>query len=668
MRKHSSHQHVHSSVSGSVLGLLLGLSLLSGCQLFSSPSRVIVLGLDGLDPRVIDLLLSEGQLPNFAQLRQNGAYGKLRSIEPLLSPLLWTTIATGKRPSEHGIHHFVAFQQDKPDAGIPVTSDMRQVKALWNIASEAERSISTVGWWATWPAEAVNGQIVSDHTCYHFLFRQGEGFVPQDTALTHPSSLLRDITPLIRRPMDVGYEEMQRFCNISQKEFAEPYDVEKDVSHLKWVLATSESYRKIGLTLWTEQQPDLLLVYIEGTDSTEHLFGHLFRAEGLAGELAEQHKKFGHTVEEIYRYADEILGDYMAAMDDDTTLVVLSDHGFDLGQLHDDPSKTRDMRRVSERFHNVEGIVYLYGKGVAQHGQIQQASILDITPTILALLGLPIANDMPGRVLMEAFTRPPSLERIASYEGAGATQVASIRASTDTGQVNAAIRKRLQGLGYLGDTSGASSPQGDRNLAGMYFEEGRYTEAVALYEQLVADDPDAADLRTSLAGALGALERYADARQQLDIALELDPLNPGAYHNRAVLAEREGDPAAATADYQTALRYFPQYEPARQALLRLTGSAAVNPPQTPQEEAALSVAETASEQARRGNYDEALALLDQAEHIAPGLILVYQYRANIAYLKGDLSLARAALEQGLALEPDNALLKHNLAQLSAPQP
>ena len=99
------------------------------------------------------------------------------------------------------------------------------------------------------------------------------------------------------------------------------------------------------------------------SDSTSHLFGHLFRAGELGGELATQQQHYGHAVEEMYVFADELVGQFMNAIDDDTTLVVLSDHGFDLGQLHDDPSKTRDLRRVSERFHNIEGIVYLYGAG-----------------------------------------------------------------------------------------------------------------------------------------------------------------------------------------------------------------------------------------------------------------------------------------------------------------
>ena len=134
--------------------------------------RIMVLGIDGVDPQVVDLLMAEDKLPNFAKLRQEGAYGRLISSKPLLSPIIWTTIATGKSPLEHGIGHFVAVNE-KTGEELPVTSQMRRVKAIWNVFSDAARDVAVVGWWATWPAETVRGTMVSDHTCYHFLFADG---------------------------------------------------------------------------------------------------------------------------------------------------------------------------------------------------------------------------------------------------------------------------------------------------------------------------------------------------------------------------------------------------------------------------------------------------------------------------------------------------------------
>jgi len=653
-------------VGGAAFGVLLLLAL-SACGGGQAGGRVMVLGLDGMDPRVVDLLMSEGKLPHFAKLRQEGAYGRLLSNKPLLSPVIWTTLATGKTPDRHGIGHFTAIDQSTGEK-LPVTSGMRRVKALWNILSDQGRKVAVVGWWATWPAETVNGAIVSDHTCYHFLFPEGAAGTRGPEGLTHPPSLAEQLAPIVRRPSDVTLQEASRYIKVSSEEFAQPFAFDHDVGHFRWALATADSYRRIGLKLWQEESPDLLMLYTEGTDSVSHLFGHLFRVEGLSGELAGQQAKFGQAVEQMYLYADRLVGEFLDAMDDQTTLAVMSDHGFELGAPQDDPSKTRDMRRVSERFHREEGILYLYGHGVRRHVRLDRPKLLDVAPTLLALAGLPPARDMPGRVLTEALDFTPPGPRIATYEtGAAGTRAAS------GSNVDPQILERLRALGYLGEDSegdgqagagvGARSPTGERNIAAVLFEQGRYAQSAEIYARLVEESPDDASLRTSLAGALGALGRYDEALEQLGLATELEPLNVEAYHNRAVILERRGDHEGAVAEYRKAVRYNPQYEPSRRALLRLTGSANVNDPSTDGERKAFALAQAASEAARRGAYPEAMRKLEEAESLVPDLVMVHQYRSNIAYLMGDLRTAIDSLETALELEPDNALFKHNLENL-----
>ncbi len=491
-----------------LLALLLPI-LLAACGAPEDGGRVLVLGLDGMDPRTIDLLMSEGKMPNFARMRQQGAYGRLTSQKPLLSPIIWTTIATGKGPEAHGIGHFVATAADGEE--MPATSEMRRVKALWNIASDAGKKVAIVGWWATWPPEEVNGAVVSDHTAYHFLFEDGLAAGSPEAGdageqKTHPPELIERIAPLLRRPADLAAADLAPFVDVGPEELERPFDFDDDLAHFRWALATAHSYRDVGLELWRQDRPDLALVYVEGTDSTSHLFGHLFRAEGLGGELARQQEKFGRTVEEMYLFADRLLGEFMAQVDERTTLVVLSDHGFELGALHDDPSRTRDMRRVSERFHRLEGILYLYGHRVKGNARIDSASILDVAPTVLALLGMPPARDMPGRVLSEALDGELGAERIASYEGAGGSEAGG---ATATATVSQAQLEHLKSLGYLGGSEeapatttpapqdGASSPQGERNLAAIHFQAGRYRQAAEAYSRLVAADPEDASLRAS---------------------------------------------------------------------------------------------------------------------------------------------------------------------------
>jgi arylsulfatase A-like enzyme len=166
----------------------------------------------------------------------------------------------------------------------------------------------------------------------------------------------------------------------------------------------------------------------------------------------------------MYAYADRLVGRFLEAMDRETTLVVLSDHGFQLGKLQDDPSKTRDMRRVSETFHRTEGILYLYGTRVKPHTRLNRPTILDVAPTVLALNGLGRGADMPGRVLAEALdlTVPAP---VPTYETATTPPPQSAAADP---QADPEIVKKLQSLGYIG----AKSPTGDRNLAGSRSKPG----------------------------------------------------------------------------------------------------------------------------------------------------------------------------------------------------
>jgi tetratricopeptide (TPR) repeat protein len=339
---------------------------------------------------------------------------------------------------------------------------------------------------------------------------------------------------------------------------------------------------------------------------------------------------------------------------------VLSDHGFELGALPEDPSKTRDMRRVSERYHRIEGILYLFGRGIRPHTRIDGAKIIDVAPTVLALAGLGRAGDMPGRVLSEALDVGPAPTAVASYETG--EQVAAAPAADAA--ADPAIMERLKSLGYVG---GETSPQGARNLAAMHFEAGRYQEAAAGFEKLLKDKPDDAGLHASLAGALGALGRYDESLKHLNEAIRLEPLNAEAYHNRAVIYERQGNPQAAIVEYRTALRYDPQYGPSREALTRL-GATAGGEPQSDAEKLAAAMAERASRTARRGDYAEAMKILAEAARIAPRFALVQQYRANVAYLMGDKATAVASLKRALELEPDNALYRENLRRLENESP
>lgn len=633
--------------------VLCGL-LAAGCGA-GDHDRVIVLGLDAVDPDVVDLLIAEGKLPNFERLKREGAYSRLHSPPPLLSPIIWTTIATGKKPSDHGIGHFIT---DDPETGrpLPVTSDMRRVKALWNIFSERDRKVAVVGWWATWPAETVRGVLVSDHAAYHFLMGQMLNRDSSTAGVTYPEDTLSEIGSLLRQPADVGYDDLAPFIDIDPAELDRPFEFENELSHFRWALAAAETYRDIGLHLWRTERPDLLMVYIEAVDTTSHLFGHLFRQQGLVGELVAQQRRYGRAVEQMYVFADSVVGAYLAQMDERTTLVVVSDHGFKLGELPNDPSRTRDMRRVSEAYHRPEGILFLYGADVRSGVRVDHPETVDIAPTVLSLGGLPVADDLVGRVLDEVVERAAPA-RIATYESPGAKPPRAVRGRDD--DVDSALLGRLESLGYIG----AGSTSNDRNLANILLREGRFEEAANSFRALAEANPDEATFHAALASALTGLGRYDEALPEFNRALEIDPLEIRAYHNRGWLRELMGDIDGAIEDYRRALRYGGEFGPSERALERLGVGLTGKVPANPAERQAAALLREAAGLMKRGDYDGADERIEKARVLAPDAAVVYQYEANVAYLKGDRKRAARALERAIEIDPDSALFRENLRKL-----
>jgi hypothetical protein len=157
------------TVAALFVATLLVAAFLAGCAGEPEPpaalppptgDRVLLIGVDAGTWDLLNPLIAAGVLPTFAHLVETGYSAKLISMEPSRSPALWTTIATGKVPAQHGIEGFVVETDDGEE--VPVTTNLRRTETLWTIASRAERAVNVVGWYVTWPAEAIRGVMVSD--------------------------------------------------------------------------------------------------------------------------------------------------------------------------------------------------------------------------------------------------------------------------------------------------------------------------------------------------------------------------------------------------------------------------------------------------------------------------------------------------------------------------
>ena len=289
--------------------------------------KVAIIALDGLDGRLVDEALAQGRLPNLRALLARGVRGDLRSIRPPRSPVVWTSIVTGVLPRTHGILDFVVRRDGDR---IPVTSNLRKVPALWNLAGPAGYTVGFVNWYVTWPAEQVAGAIVSDRADFSAL---GERVYPQELTASIDSARATVDADSARR--------IERFLaplpDFAAWRSARWGQVRRSLAILDDVVRHDLVTFACASVVLDHGQPDLSAFYFRGTDNTQHLFWkhRLAAARGerwsalLYGDIdSTEVRALAPVIDRYYDFADELLGRILAKLDPGTAIFVVSDHGF----------------------------------------------------------------------------------------------------------------------------------------------------------------------------------------------------------------------------------------------------------------------------------------------------------------------------------------------------
>jgi tetratricopeptide (TPR) repeat protein len=417
--------------------------------------RLILVGLDGLDWGLLDRLIAAGRCPTLARLKREGAWADLVSHQPVLSPLIWTSMGTGRRPEEHGILDFVVSD---PATGkdVPITSQFRKVHAFWNILSFLGRRVDVVNWWATYPAEPVNGVLVSERMFYQLF-----GIRPSldDPATVFPPKRLGEIRLLVTGADEIGYDEIRRYCDISRADFEariaaartaeNPFD--DPVNHLRQMIAVTRSVFTIARQLAERQPADVLAVYIEGTDTVGHRFAH-FMPPRLPWVAVADVRRFGGAMARFYELCDRDLGELLRVVPADTTVIVTADHGFftDAARPSAPPD---DFGSGAAQWHRMTGVFLAAGPDV-RRGRLAHADISDLCRTVLWLQGAPISRQLQGRELTELVepawvaANPPRF--VDSYEDLPHTWILpAAQASTAGRLIDETRLKELESLGYI---------------------------------------------------------------------------------------------------------------------------------------------------------------------------------------------------------------------------
>lgn len=513
----------------------------------SSQCKLLLLGIDGATWRVLDPLLQAGKLPNLERLIARGTSGVLRSFEYSASPVVWTTIATGKMPAKHNIKDFRVSRRDL------------KAKQIWEILAEQGHKVGIFQYLVTWPPQAVDGFIVPgwlapDPAAHppdlQFIneFVNKDRFVRRDE-VNSPRDYIQFGAHAVRHGL-----RMLTLISIMSYLFGrvtgryKPLDARYRIRRI-WMALSADLF----CHLLRRHQPRFAAIVFYQTDSIAHHFWK-FREPDLFRNVAPADAaRYGDVIDRIYCEADATIGRILRLVDDDCTVFVLSDHGmgpaihqsgllyrprveglleslgvewhggrhavigldfhilldenqpgtwasgydhfkefvegirvcetgeqvFETRLLSEGPAAVRvktarpellgaavqlpnsevrpyeSLVNVDEDLsgaHQPEGVIIMAGPGIKQGHKLREARLADITPTMLALLGVPVGRDMDGNVLVEAmgegFLRAHPVTYIDSYEAEADFGTSGERAALSD-EERGVVEERLRELGYL---------------------------------------------------------------------------------------------------------------------------------------------------------------------------------------------------------------------------
>lgn len=504
--------------------------------------RLLVIGLDGATWTVIDPLLKNGQLPNLAYLIENGTRCVSTAIEPALSPIIWTSLASGKRPEKHGVTHFFD------------TANHVRCKRLWDILERWDRPIGIFAWPVTWPPRPAHGFIVPS------LFARANDTFPAELGFikeieNRESNGWRERLRLMNTAMRYGLRS-ETAAGIARYMIGQKLGNYDDLDRF-----AMPRFLKLNIHLDIYEflvrkfEPYFTSFYLNQTDAFSHRFWRYYEPHLFPDVTEAEVRRYGDMVPRTYKMADRVVGQLVRLANKDTLIVIISDHGFeaantgtegkkfvgrilghkllevlnlthqasyvnhrdwivvklfkqanhrraeildllnrfrvkeldepllgvtedgtgeiiikiynrthlyrddvDLNALHVDYlDKTRpfldlvqpDYDRRASGVHHPDGIAIFHGPGVRSGGCVAQASVLDVTPTVLALLGMPVGRDMDGRVLTEAITPEFLAATPLTYTDTYDTDLEFDDEFEDDERVPEELMSRLRALGYI---------------------------------------------------------------------------------------------------------------------------------------------------------------------------------------------------------------------------
>ncbi len=560
--------------------------------------------------------------------------GNLATLHPDLSPMLWTSIATGKRPFKHGIWGFT--EPDPHGRGIrPVSSLSRKTKAIWNILSQKGMKCNVVGWWPSHPAEPINGVMVSN--LYKGAYPPLHKPWPMLPGAVHPERLVRNLADLRWHPQKLEAGHILPFVPR-----AERIDQEKDrrLEGIAKIICDCSTLQAAAMALMYHEPWEFTAVYFDAIDHFSHGFMR-YHPPRLPWIPEQDYDIYKHVVNAGYIYHDMLLGRLLKQAGEDATVILVSDHGFQSDHLR--PKHVPREPAGPAAQHRPFGILAMMGPGIRKDRFVFGATLLDICPTVLTLLGLPVGKDMDGRPLVDAFETPPQIETIDSWDQVpGKDGMHPPEKRMDPLDSHDTINQ-LVALGYIEKpdenrekAAAQTARELDYNLARSYMDAGFYSHAVAILEKLLDRWPDEYRFGIQLFNCYLTSECLVQARRTLEETLDRKKKNAAsAQENLKALHEKVKD--VNPSDFT---------EARRRELRQLRSEASLNPYAVAYLRGSLALAE--------GNEKSALSHLRAAEKVDVGQPGLFVKLGDVYIRMKQWEAAERCLQKALHLDPDNA--------------
>jgi predicted AlkP superfamily phosphohydrolase/phosphomutase len=384
--------------------------------------------------------IARGSLPAFAQMMRRGAHGTLATLRPTEAPPIWTSIFTGRLPRDHGVKSFATYRlrgsatvyELLPKGALvglleraglvstaPITSASRRSRALWNALNAFGIPAGIVRGWGTYPPERIQAFMLSP---YFHLFQHDPA---RAADAVHP----RDLAPELRaRAVDAA--DIDRALIAPFIDFTVDFpgdDLPWRRELLEEALAPDLTYQRGGAVLRAAYDPPFFATYYRGLDVVGHTFLRFARPDAFGDVRPEERRRYGNVMDAYAAFLAQAVGELAQSVRPDEILIVVSGYGMDPlpAWRRAVASLTGDSWVSGTHADAPDGVILAVGGGIRPGATLRAASVIDLAPTILYLMGLPVARDMEGRILTEMlqddFMRSHPVTFIPSYESLAVT-------------------------------------------------------------------------------------------------------------------------------------------------------------------------------------------------------------------------------------------------------